>query len=133
MGTGGTSFGNLPAKAVKPSVHRLSGLDYFPREPEAISALADILASRCTDENHVKAVVAAWLEEHTTAPKPAELIPLIERLAPEAPKRADPNCPQCSGSGYFQAQRIIAVRVVGEQNYLFAEKCDCSGARRETA
>ena len=121
----GTSLTPLPRDPIRKQIRRLAGLDYFPHDAEAVGVLVDVLARRCANEEHVVAVVSAWLEEHTAAPKLADLVPLIERLAPKAPPRPDSQCGQCSGSGFRQVPHMITIAGLDEQEYLFAEPCSC--------
>jgi len=105
----------------------LSGLDFFPKEPEAIRSLVDVLATRCAHVDHVTLVVDDCLGRLTQAPKPVELLEVIERTKPVTVRAALSECPHCGGIGWVSTRRVVTVAGVGTYATDFASRCVCRG------
>jgi len=90
-------------------IGRLEGLSYYPRDkPEAIRDLAAALKAAGNDAICV-AVVNAWVEENSEAPKPADLRRLIwaENEKADEPPGKHKRCPLCGGGGWLTVWMLI--------------------------
>jgi hypothetical protein len=76
-------------------VRLLSGLDFFPADPEVRLLLVERLHRSATDHEHAKDMIDRWLDTNTAAAKVADLV----RLAGEMRKGQvlPAGCDQCNG------------------------------------
>jgi hypothetical protein len=110
----------------KKQISRLSGLDQFPREREAILELVFALQNFATQQQ-AESFITDWLSTAHSCPKPADI-----RIAARDAKVNEnlgwlekKQCPHCYGSGYrmvIRQQRAMPSMQV--MDYEFAEKCN---------
>ena len=74
------------------------GLDFFPQDQEVQCLLVERLHRLAKDHEHARRMIDRWLDTHTAAPKPADLLALANELRSTGHALPDP-CEQCRAFG----------------------------------
>lgn len=88
--------------AVQRQLNRLSLLGGFPKEPERIVVLSDMLKAVCHDESELHRSISRWCETEQFVPTEAQLRFVVATLRSEDEPEDDPRsdrCDKCGGTG----------------------------------
>jgi hypothetical protein len=111
----------------KAQVARLSGLDYYPRNPEAFGELVTAL-KEATDEIQAYAAISEFTQSENQCPKPADIARVLHSLKQREEKASwleGKRCPHCSGSGFrMETKMLQALPGMAKARYDYAVKCD---------
>ena len=105
-------------------IRECEGLDFFPhKDSPGLDVLVLTLANRSKSEAHARQIVDRWLSTQIKAPKPADIVALIDEISDPAskPSPADiETCERCLGAPF------ITVNYSGQG---FAARCTCARGR----
>jgi hypothetical protein len=108
-------------------IRRLSGLDFFPRVPDAVNELVNAIME-AEDELQAHKAITEFTQSENQCPKPADIARVLHGLKHREEKAAwleGKRCPHCSGSGFRMETKIMrAVPGMAPARYDFAVKCN---------
>lgn len=80
-------------------IERLSGLDYFPKEPAARKELR-LVGERAASVQILTKIIDSWIADHNKCPTPADLRRAIfDFQGGVTVPKPDSNCARCGGTG----------------------------------
>ena len=112
----------LTKPIIEKQINRLSQLDGFPKQQEAVDELIAVLQT-APSVNAAHNFVTSWLHEEQKAPMPAAIYRYFHPPAQQKPGVSRPGsrgCPDCEGIGW--------VIVAGPNKTTGAYKCKCGAA-----
>jgi hypothetical protein len=94
-----------------------SGLDYFPPDSEVQLLLVERLDRLAMDHQHAAAMIDAWIEKQTQAPKVADLVNLSTQVGISLEALPAAGCELCNGLPFVIRER---------GTYSYGERCTCA-------
>jgi hypothetical protein len=103
-------------------IRECEGLDFFPhKDSPALDVLVLTLANRSSSEAHARQIVDRWLSTQIKAPKPADIVALVDEISDPASKPSPTEaCERCLGAPF------ITTNYSGQG---FAGRCTCARGR----
>lgn len=106
-------------------VLRLSGLQFFPAEPEAIRELGNALERLGAPERQDE-FVSDWLSESRKAPTPSDVRNWgVSHREEAAPLSSEPMCERCGDTGWEEKTKTGIVNGTSLGPVACVQRCGC--------